>query len=85
MTTKIHIHDSRSSAEIELDKNVVIRVMNGKCPVENLLRGLNTNHSVEQIAHRILHRWMSIYDGNPEFSNPTVVVSRNSEQAIATI
>ena len=85
MTTKICIYDSNSSAEVELDKNVIIHVKNGKCPMENLLKGLNTDHSIEQIAHQILHRWLDIYEGDPEISHPTVVVIRESEQAVAAI
>lgn len=85
MKTTIRIHDNHSSAEIELDKNVIIHVKNGKCPVENLLKGLDTNCSAERIAHRILHQWLTIYDGSPEISRPTVEVIRESEQAVASI
>lgn len=85
MTTKIHIHDRDSSTEIELDKNVVIKTTHGGCPVEELLKGLDESRSVEQIAHRIHHRWLATYKDNPEISHPTVKVTRGPEQAVATI
>lgn len=85
MRTKIIIHDSQSSAEVELDKNVVIHVKKGKCPIENLLKNLDVSRSAERIAHRILHRWLDVYDGNPEISHPTVEVIRDAEQAVAII
>ena len=85
MKTTISIHDSHSSAEVELDKNVVIHVTSGKCPIESLLKELDTSRSAERIAHQILHRWLDVYEDDPEISHPTVTVIRESEQAVATI
>lgn len=59
----------------------------GHKPVPELLGGkdLDTKCSAERIAHRILHRWLDMYEGNPEISHPTVEVIRDFEQAVATI
>lgn len=85
MKTKICIRDNNSSTEIELDKNITINMKHGGCPIAELLKGLDDSRSVDFIAHRILHRWLSLIDGDPTTANPFVEVIRENEKAIATL
>jgi hypothetical protein len=84
MKTKICIRDNESSTEIELDKNITIKMKHGGCPIADLLQGLDDSRSVDLIAHRILHRWLPLIE-DPVTVNPIVEVTRGNEKAMATI
>ena len=86
MKTLIRIHDTRSAVELEIVDHTVRVLDNSGCPlVENILDGLNIGRSIEQIAHRILHRWLSAYEGDPAANQLSVDVIRGRDRATAAI
>lgn len=86
MKTLIRIHDTRSAVELEIVDHTVRVLDDSGCPlIENILDGLNIGRSIEQIAHRILHRWLASYEGDPAANHLAVDVIRGKDFATAAI
>ena len=86
MKTLIRIHDTRSAVELEIDGRAIRVLDDSGCPlIENILNGLNIGRSIEQVAHRILHRWLTGYKGDPVANQLSVDVIRGDDRTTATI
>jgi hypothetical protein len=85
MKTQILIRDSQSTIELEIVDSTVTVVSGGEHRVEDILTGLKIGRSVDSIAHRVLHRWIARYEGDPVANHLTVDVICGSNQATATI
>ena len=87
MKTLIRIHDTRSAVELEIVDHTVRVLDNTGClvEIEDVLDKLKIGNSIEQIAHRILHRWLSAYEGDPAANQLSVDVIRGRDRATAAI
>ena len=85
MKTQILIRDTKSTIALEIVDNTVTVVSGGEHQVEDILAGLKIGRSVDSIAHRVLHRWISRYEGDPVLNRLAVDVICGSDRATATI
>ena len=85
MKTQILIRDTKSTIALEIVDGTVTVTEGGDRQVEDILVGLKIGRSVDSIAHRVLHRWIARYEGDPVANHLTVDVICGSNQATATI
>lgn len=85
MKTQILIRDTKSTIALEIVDGTITVTEGGEHQVEDILAGLKIGRSVDSIAHRVFHRWIARYDGDPVANCLTVDVTCGSDRATATI
>lgn len=79
----IHISDEGTWSEAVIDASGIRVTEHGGCPVERILADVDMVGTLDDIAQRVLTRWMDGYHGDPAKAGLRVTVECRNNQAIA--